>query len=166
MTYKTLTFRHHCVLSFEAVNMVPIKFLVALAAIYDGILYVLQPPNCSSASFAYNDGVHNVTWHKMENASLANIPVFKIPVKNFTENGIVTFKIKFHYPIYAVDTNWQTILVKNKPDVLKKLVEPADNSCCVSTVILSIVLLITLCLCMFYFFICWSYNKLLVTLTT
>lgn len=153
-------YQNHLVSVFEAINMVPIKFLVALAAIYDGILYVVQPPHCSSASFAYIDEVHNVTWRKMDNTSLANISVFKVPVKNVSESGVLTFKIKYLYPTYAVDTNWQTILVKNKPDVLKKLVHPADNSCCVSTVVLSIILLITVCMCVTYFFICWSYNKL------
>lgn len=146
-------------LSFEAVNMIPIKFLVALAAVYDGILYVLQPPNCSIASLAHNEGLHNVSWHKMDNALLADISVFKIPVKNFTENGVLTFKIKFYYPTYAVDTNWQTIFVKNKSDVLKKLIEPEDNSCCISTIVLSIVLLIVLCMCIAYFIIIWTYKN-------
>lgn len=147
-------------LSFEAVNMIPIKFLVALAAVYDGILYVLQPPNCSSASFASNDGLHNVTWRKMDNASFANISVFKIPVKNFTTKGLLHFKIKFYFPSYAVDTNWQTMLMTNKSAILKKLAEPTDNSCCISTVVLSIVLLIVLCMCVTYFFICrWYHNN-------
>lgn len=141
--------------------MLPIKFLIALAAVYDGILYVLQPPACTSATFAYNDGIHNVTWRKMDNTSLANVSVFKIPVKNFTENGVLTFKIKFYYPTYAVDTNWQTIMVKNKSDILNKPIKAPDNSCCISSIALSIVLLIVMSLCVAYFFILWSYNKLL-----
>lgn len=150
----------------EVVNMVPIKFLVALAAVYDGTLYVLQPPNCNSASFAYDDGVHNVTWRKMDNSLLADIPVFKISVKNFTDNGVLTFKIKFALPTYVVDTNWQTLLVKKKSEVLKTLVEPEQYSCCIATVALSVVLLIILCLCMTTFFICWSYNTFAFTVTT
>lgn len=160
LIYNRVIYQNHLVSVFEAVNMVPIKFLVALAAVYDGNLYVLQPPNCSSAAFIFNDGVHNVTWRKMDRTLLANIDVFKIPVKNFTENGVLTFKIKFHYPTYAVVTNWQTIWVKNKPDVLKKLVEPEGNSCCISTVILSIVLLITLCICVTYVYVSWYYSRL------
>lgn len=142
--------------------MIPIKFFVALAAVYDGVLYVQQPPHCSSASFTYTtNGLHNITWRKMDNASLANISVFKIPVKTFTQNGLLHFKVKFYFPSYSVDTTWQTMLITNKSDVLKKLVEPTDNSCCTSTVVLSIVLLIVLCMCMAYFFICWFHNKLL-----
>lgn len=151
----------HSVRIFETSNMTPVKFLIALAAVYDGILYVLQPPDCTSASFAYDDAVHNVTWRKMDNVSLANISTFKIPVKNFTENGVLTFKIKFHYPTHAVDTNWQTILLKNKKsDVLKKLVQPEDDSCCIATVIVSVVLLIVLSMCIAYFIIIWSHHHL------
>lgn len=139
--------------------MVPIKFLVALAAVYDGILYVLQPPTCTSASIASNDS--NVTWRTMDVGLLATIPVFKLPVNNFTDSGVFTFKIKFHYPAYSAVTNWQTIVVTSKPDVLKRLREPPDNSCCVSTVVLSATLLVVLCLCVTCYFIVWSYNKLL-----
>lgn len=138
--------------------MIPIKFLVALAAVYDGIVYVLHPPNCTSASFGYTDAVHNMTWHKMDTTSLADISVFKLPVKNFTDSGVLTFKIKYHFLTYAVETHWQTLLLKKKPDVLKKLLEPADNSCCISSIVLSTLLFVVLCMGVTYFLIIWYYN--------
>lgn len=152
-------------LFFEAVNMLGLKFIIAFATAYDGVLYVVRPPNCTSASLAFDDGSRNVTWRKMDNVTLENaamesLSVFKISVKNFTYNGVVTFKVKFYYPTTVVVSKWQTVLVK-QTDVLKKLNEPADKSCCISTVVLSIVLLIVLCLCVTYFFICWYYNRLL-----
>lgn len=143
------------------VNMLPIKLLVALAAVYDGILYVLQPPNCTSASITYaHNVVNNTTWYKMDTTVLTDINVFKIPVRTFTENDVLTFKIKFHYPTYAADTNWQTIMLNpTKPDVLQKAItEDPHNYCCISTIILGSTLLITLSLCFAYFFIFWSLN--------
>lgn len=139
--------------------MIPIKLLVALAAVYDGILYVLQPPNSTFASITYaHNVVNNTTWHTMDNTVLTDINVFKIHVRNFTENGVLTFKIKFHYPTYAANTNWQTIMLKPaKPDVLQKTItEDPHNYCCISTIILGVTLLIILSLCFTYFFIYWS----------
>lgn len=137
--------------------MVPVKILLALAAVYDGMLYVLQPPNSNSASITYDRNVSNVTWYKMDNSVLAEIPVFKIPVRNFTENGLLTFKIKFQTIGYAVTSNWQSIQIHvDQQDVLQKCVDVTNNNCCVSVIILGSVLLIIASLCIAYFFIYWS----------
>lgn len=133
--------------------MVPVKLLVALAAVYDGFLYVLQPPNSISASITYDRNMSNATWYKMNNSVLAEIPVFKIPVRNFTENGLLTFKIKFQAPTYAVTSNWQTIKISD--DVFKNCTG-FNNSCWVSVIILGTVLLIIASLCIAYFVIYWS----------
>lgn len=143
------------------VNMVAIKFLVALAAVYDGVLYVLQPPNCISADFGYKPG--NVTWRKMNVGSLVDVAVFKIPVLNFTDDGALTFKIKLHYTSYAADTDWQTLLVNN--NVTKRLIAHADDSCCASSVILSVTLLLIAVVLALYFFQAWFYYDRFLTST-
>lgn len=137
--------------------MVPVKFLIALAAVFDGVLYVLQPPHSISASINDDRNASNATWNTMEKTVLADIPVFKIPVKNITEDGLLTFKIKFHYPTYAVTTNWQSIMVR-EGKILKTFIEPTTNFCCISTVILGTTLLVILGLCITYYFISWSVN--------
>lgn len=147
----------HSSLTVRSVNMVPVKLLVALAAVYDGILYVLQPPNSNSASITYDRNLTNVTWHKMDNSVLAEIPVFKIPVRNFTDNGLLTFKIKFQSSAYSVTSNWQTIRTHvDQQDVLKKCIDISNNNCCVSVIILGSVLLLIASVCIAYFFIYWS----------
>lgn len=140
--------------------MIPVKFLVALAAVYDGSLYVFKPPNCNSASITYDRAANNnVSRYKMDSAFLAEISVFKVSVRNFTQNDSITFKITFHFPSYVVDTNWQTMMLKNrKIDMRKKNIEPNNNYCCISTIIVGVALLATLSLCITYFFICWTLN--------
>lgn len=137
--------------------MVPVKFLIAFAAVFDGVLYVLQPPHSISASINGDRNASNATWNTMDTTVLADIPVFKIPVKNFTEHGLLTFKIKFHYPTYAVTTNWQSIMVR-EGTILKTFIEPTNNFCCISSVILGTALFIILGLCIAYFFVHWSLN--------
>lgn len=148
----------HSAIRFHSVNMVPVKLLVALAAVYDGILYVLQPPNSNSAAITYDRNVSNATWYKMDNSVLAEIPVFKIPVRNVSENGLITFKIKFQSSAYAVTSNWQSIRTHvEQQDVLQKCI---DNNCCISVIILGTVLLIISSLCIAYFFIYWSVTSI------
>lgn len=139
--------------------MVPVQFLIALAAAYDGMLYVLQAPNSISAFITCDHNTNNVTWHKMENSVLAEIPVFKIAARNFTDNGLLTFKIKFHSPTYSVTSNWQTIMLgEEKSSVLKTFIEPTNSYCCISSAILGTTLLLVTALCIAYFFIYWSIN--------
>lgn len=124
------------------INMLPVKFLVALAAVYNNTLYVLRPPACIDASISYNRT--NATWHKMENDSLTDIPVFKVSVKNFKDLHVLPFKIKFHYPEYVIDTTWQNVLLKQTRFPTVEPVPAHDAGCYISLIIIAAsVLLVT-----------------------
>lgn len=122
--------------------MLPIKFLVALMALYDGVLYVHRPLHCTSANITYyGDVTSNTIWHKLNSASLGDLPVFKISTTNFTSVDVLTFKVKYVFPDYSIATNWQTILLKNMKFA------PYDKGCCVSAIIFGILLLALTLLC-------------------
>lgn len=139
--------------------MLHINFILALAAVYDGILYVAQPPNSTSATITF-DRSANATWSKMDYAILCDIPVFTVQVKNRTVDGLLSFKIKFNYTTHSIDARRQTIGLKNKQfDVFNKtLAQPTNDYCCISAVILALILLILLSICVGYYFIYWTIN--------
>lgn len=147
----------HSTFVSTTVKMLPIKFLVALAAVYDGILYVLQPPNCSSASVTCDRNTTNATWYNMTNFFLADIPVFKLPVKTCVKNGFLNYKVQFNFTTYTFDTNWQTIMLNGKKlDFPKKVcVEPPSDYTGLVIVILSSLLLIIMSACIILLFIYW-----------
>lgn len=123
------------VLVLGYIKMLPVKFLVALAAVYNSTLYVLRPPECIDASIAYNRT--NATWHKMGNDSLTDIPVFKVSVKNFKDIDVLPFKIKFHYPEYVIDTTWQSVSLKHTRDPVSAPLPVNDCGCYVSLIIIA-----------------------------
>lgn len=129
--------------------MLPVKFLVTLTAIYNGTLYVARPLKCTHASIT-SDRSTNTTWTLMETDVLGDIPVFKILVKQ-KENGTVTFKIRYGYPSYTVETTWQTIT--HKTQSVHKEQCPNYNGCCISVVALSGVLVLIVSLLITAYFL-------------
>lgn len=122
-------------------NMLPVKFLVALAAVYNGTLYVLRPPDCIEASICYNRT--NVSWHKMVNDSLTDISVFKVSVKNFKNLDVLPFKIKFHYPEYVIDTTWQSVLLKQTRSSAHVSLPTHTDDCYILLIIIATSVLLT-----------------------
>lgn len=144
-------------LRFRRINMTPIKLLVVLAAVYDGTLFIVRPPDCDSASILFVRASNNTTWHHLKSDSLTGIRVFKVPIQNFTKSDFLTFKIKFHYPTYAMDSNWQNIWLRTKKsDVSSTQIDV--NPCCVFTIVFGVLLLAILLMCTItYFVVYWKH---------
>lgn len=151
--------------NFEAAKMLPFKFVLALTALYDGFLYVVRPPACTSASITYDCNTNhtfqkmgaydcntNHTFQKMDAADLGGIKVFKVSVQNYTELNTLRFKIKFTFPGHSVNTTWQEILQTSGKLKVTNKTAPKQSSCCITAIVFGVtLLLIVLILIAFYF---------------
>lgn len=119
-------------------HTLPIRYLVTLAAVFDGVLYVVQPPNINSGYIQFDQ--YNGSWHRMDNDYIDGIKVLKKSIKNISvSDNILPFKIKFFHRNYSVETQWQNVVVVDNAVKIKKKCEP-DNTNWIVNIILSVTL--------------------------
>lgn len=137
-------------------NSLPLQYLITLAAAFDGVLYVVQPPNSISGSILFDR--HNDTWRRMDSVYVDGIKVLKTSLKNISiTDNVLPFKIKFYHKNYSIETRWQSIVVDTAVKI-KKTCE-SNNTCKIVNIILSITLFaVLITLVSVYSFIYWC-NK-------
>lgn len=135
------------------INMLPIRFLVALAAIYDNVLYVVQPPSANGGYITFGKTSTNATvWSKMEQETLEGIKILSNPISNITSDNTLWFKVKFMYSKSSIETNWQNIILHSK-QMVQPTTSSTTNTCTASLIItiIQFIMFIISCIVIYYY---------------
>lgn len=114
----------------------PIKLLIVLTAVYDGVMYIARPSESISGSIVFSQ---DPTRYNLKSDVLHGLNVYSVSLSNVTRVPS-SFKVKFHYPSHDIETSWQTI--GHDPHICKLPDSPTPVSCIVVVSVAIFVLVI------------------------